>query len=320
MSAVYLTRKIPNPVLEYLKKFSVCRFWEEEEVPVPRDVLLEEVARAEGLYCMLSDSIDREIIDAGKKLRVISTMAVGYDHIDVHYAQKKGIVVTHTPGVLTEATADLAFALLLATGRRLIEANRTIYRGEWKSWAPLFMAGQDIYGATLGIVGFGRIGQAVARRARGFNMRVYYYSRRRKIEEERESGAVYLPLPELLRICDYVSLHVPATPETVKMIGARELSMMKKNAVLINTSRGVVVDEGALYEALKAKIIYAAGLDVFAVEPIPAEHPLLKLPNVVALPHIGSASIKTRHKMALMAAEDLIRVLKGEKPLHPVLL
>ncbi len=316
--SVYLTRVIPAPALEYLQGRCRCRFWEEEEVPVPREVLLREVEDVQGLYCMLSDRIDREVIDCAPGLKVISTMAVGYDNIDVQYARQKGITVTHTPGVLTDATADLAFALLLAAARRLVEANRIVHAGGWKTWAPLFMAGREIYGAALGIVGFGRIGQAMARRARGFDMEVYYYSRSRKKEAEEETGAVYLPLEELLQRCDFVSLHVPATPETEKMIGAPELDMMKESAVLVNTARGTVVDEEALYNALRAGKIWAAGLDVFAVEPVDPQHPLLGLSNVVALPHIGSAGVDTRYKMARMAAEDLVRVLNGEQPLHPV--
>jgi glyoxylate reductase len=319
MPWVYVTRRIPAPALLYLKKRFECRLWDEENVPVPREVLLNEVAGAEGLYCLLSDRIDREVIDAAPYLKVISTMSAGFDHIDVQYARRRGVTVTHTPGVLTETTADLAFALILLTGRRLIEANRALYRGEWKAWGPLFMAGRDVHGATLGIVGMGRIGQAMVRRARGFNMKVCYFSRQRKKDLEEKEGILYLPLPELLKSCDYISLHVPATPETVGMIGSRELAMMKPTAVLINTSRGAVVDEDALYHALKSGTIYAAGLDVFAIEPVDPNHPLLHLPNVVALPHIGSASIETRYKMAQLAAEDLCRVLNGEQPRFPVL-
>ncbi len=315
---IYLTRKIPEPALQYLQERFACRFWEEENIPVPREVLRREVGEAEGLYCMLSDRIDREVIDAAPRLKVISTMAVGFDNIDVEYARQRGIIVTHTPGVLTEATADLAFALLMAAGRRLIEANRAIYRGEWKTWGPLFMAGRDIYGASLGIIGLGRIGQAMARRARGFAMKVYYFSRRRNMELEEKEGITYLPLEELLKSCDFVSLHVPAIPETTGMIGPKELAVMKPTAILINTARGTVVDENALYQALKSGTIYAAGLDVFAVEPVDPNHPLLQLPNVVALPHIGSASIETRYKMARLAAEDLLRVLNGEQPRFPV--
>ncbi len=315
---VFVTRKVPDAALSILKKFFDCRIWDETEVPVPRDVLLEEAAQAHGIFCMLSDSIDQEVILAAPELEAISTMAVGFDNIDVVTAKERGIAVTNTPGILTETTADLAFALLMATARRLIEGNRAVHGGEWKTWAPLYMAGRDIYEASLGIIGMGRIGQAVARRARGFNMPVYYYSRTRKKYIEEQMDVNYLSMDELLSRCDFVSLHVPATGETTQLIGERELKLMKPSAILINTARGSVVDEVALYEALKSGIIRAAGLDVFQVEPVDPEHPLLTLPNVVALPHIGSASEETRLRMARTAAEDLASVLNGEKPRFPV--
>ncbi len=315
---VFVTRKVPAPALNILKKHFDCRIWDEIEAPVPRDVLLEEASRAHGIFCMLSDSIDQEVILAAPELAVISTMAVGFDNIDVVLAKERGIVVTNTPGILTETTADLAFALLMATARRLIEANKAVHCGEWKTWAPLYMAGRDIYEASLGIIGMGRIGQAVARRARGFNMPVFYYSRTRKKYMEEQNDIHYLSLDELLSRCDFVSLHVPATGETTQLIGERELKLMKPSAILINTARGSVVDEGALYEALKDGVIRAAGLDVFQVEPVDPGHPLLTLSNVVALPHIGSASEETRMRMARTAAADLAAVLNGEKPRFPV--
>ena len=315
---VFVTRQVPGPALDFLRQEFDCRVWEKEEIPVPRDVLLEEASWAQGIYCMLSDAIDREVIQAAPDLEVISTMAVGFDHIDLELARERGIVVTNTPGVLTETTADLAFALLMATARRLMEANRAVHRGEWKTWAPLYMAGRDIHGASLGIVGLGRIGQAMARRAKGFDLEVYYYSRNRKEEAEEQLGIDYLPLNELLSRCDYVSLHVPATGETRQLIGEEELKLMKPTAILVNTARGSVVDEQALYQALKRGELRAAGLDVFQEEPVDPAHPLLELPNVVALPHIGSASEETRLRMARMAAEDLAAVLRGEEPSFPV--
>lgn len=314
---VFVTRLIPGAALEYLQESCECRFFERENEPVPQAVLLKEVADAAGLYCMLSDRIDAAVIDAAPHLKVISTMAVGFDHIDVAAAARRKITVTHTPGVLTETTADLAFALIMATSRRLIEANRAIYNGQWKTWAPLFMAGRDIHGAALGIIGLGRIGQAMVRRARGFGMRVCYYSRQRREEAEAE-GVSYLPLDDLLQYSDFISLHVPATAETSQLISTREFNMMKPTAVLINTARGSVVDEEALFAALVSGQIRAAGLDVFAEEPVNLEHPLLHLPNVVALPHIGSASVETRNKMAYMAAEDMVEVLAGRPPRFPL--
>ena len=315
---VYITRLIPAAGLDYLQEFCQCRFWERENEPVPQEVLLKEVANAEGLYCMLSDQIDASVINAAPHLKVISTMAVGFDHIDLTAATQRGITVTHTPGVLTETTADLAFALMMAASRRLMEANRAIYQGQWKTWSPLFMAGRDVHGASLGIIGLGRIGEAMARRARGFRMRVCYYSRQRREDLEKELGLSYMPLDELLQYSDFVSLHVPATVDTFQLISTREFNLMKPNAVLINTARGSVVDEEALFAALISGQIRAAGLDVFAEEPVNPDHPLLQLPSVVALPHMGSASLETRNNMAYMAAEDMVAVLSGSPPQFPV--
>lgn len=315
---VYITRMIPAPGLNYLQEYCQCSIWEKEDEPVPQEELLKEVADAVGLYCMLSDRIDREVIDAASKLEVISTMAVGFDHIDLDAARERGITVTHTPGVLTETTADLAFALLMAASRRLIEANKAISQGQWKAWAPLFMAGRDVHGASLGIIGLGRIGKAMARRAKGFGMTVCYYSRTRNEEVEEAEGLVYMPMDELLSYCDFVSLHVPANNETYHLMSTRELNMMKPTAVLINTARGSVVDEEALYASLVMGQIRAAALDVFAKEPVSSDHPLIQLPNVVALPHIGSASVETRNKMSYIAATDLVEVLAGRPPQFPV--
>jgi len=318
VGSVYLTRKLPDPALQYLKKRCSLKLWNEEQTPVPRDVLLKQIDQVEGIYCTLSDKIDREVISSAPKLRVISTMSVGYDHIDVQFAREQGIKVTYTPGVLTETTADLAFTLLMSTSRRILEANRSIYEGKWKGWAPLFMAGRDIYGAKLGIVGMGRIGQAMVRRAKGFGMNVSYYSRSRKKEIEQQEKITYKPLEVLLQECDFVSLHLPGNTDTINLIGKKELSLMKPTAVLINTARGTVVNEKALLEALQEGIIRGAGLDVFEKEPIEPGHPLLALPNVVALPHIGSASIETRFKMAMIAAEDLLKGLQGGHPQYEV--
>nr|MBA2535702.1 D-glycerate dehydrogenase [Rubrobacter sp.] len=254
---------------------------------------------------------------AGDGLKVIANMAVGYDNIDVEVAAERGVVVTNTPEVLNETTADTAFMLLLAAARRLGEAERLLRSGGWEAWGPKQLTGPDVWGKTLGVVGFGRIGQALARRAKGFEMDLAYHDQYRNEEAEGELGARYLGLEELLQTSDFVSIHTPLTPETTHLIGAEELDNMKPEAVLVNTSRGPVVDEGALADALAERRIFAAGLDVYEYEP--EVHPkLLELENVVLAPHIGSASIETRDKMAALAAENLAAVLRGEEPKTPV--
>lgn len=315
---VFVTRRVPGDALERLAEQTDLRFWPEEGVPVPRDLLLAEVAEAEGLLTVLSDRVDAELLARGRKLKVVANMAVGFDNIDVEDAARRGVTVTNTPGVLDDTTADLAFALLLATARRLTEAERILRQGEWSGWAPLWLAGRDVHGATLGLVGFGRIGQAMARRARGFDMRILYTSNSRKPEAEAALEAEYRPLPDLLAESDFVSLHVPLTQETRGLIGRRELAQMKPAAFLINTARGAVVDEAALGEALAQGRLAGAGVDVYSAEPAPPDHPLLALPNVVALPHIGSASVATRTRMADMAASNLLAVVQGQPPLNPV--
>lgn len=267
---------------------------------------------------MLTDQIDEELLTLAKQLRMVANMAVGYDNINLPLAKERGVVITNTPDVLTEATADLAFTLLLATGRRIVEANRFLHDGSWKSWAPYLLAGQSFYSATLGIIGMGRIGEAVAKRARGFNMNVLYHNRRPKPETEKKYGVSYRALDDLLRESDYVLLLTPLTEETRHLMGEREFSLMKPNAVFVNVSRGGTVDETALYQALVEKKIWAAGLDVFQQEPVPVDHPLLRLPNVTALPHIGSATYETRDAMAMLAAENLVRYFSGKEPLTPL--
>ena len=267
---------------------------------------------------MLTDPIDTVVLHAGRRLRIVAQMAVGYDNVDVAAATERGILVTNTPGVLTETTADLAFALLLAAARRVVEGDRLARTGGWKSWHPSFLLGQDVHGATLGIVGLGQIGQAVARRARGFDMRILYHDRTRHVEAEAGLSAEFVDLEHLLRESDFVSLHVPLSPETRHLIGGRELALMKPTAVLVNAARGPVVDQQALYEALRERRIAAAGLDVMEVEPIPVDDPLLTLDNVVITPHVGSASVATRAKMAEMAVESILQALRGELPVRCV--
>ncbi len=315
---IYITRRLPEEVTARLQEVFDCKWWDREDVPVPREVLLHEVKEVDGLLCMVTDPIDSELLDTAPRLRVVSNMAVGYDNIQVEEAKKRNVIVCNTPDVLTETTADLTFALLLATSRRLMESASFLKNDEWQSWSPFLLAGLDVHHKTLGIIGLGRIGQAVARRAIGFGMRVLYHNRNRRLEEEQSLGVEYRDLETLLQESDFVSVLTPLTKDTYHLIGESELSLMKSTAVLINTSRGPVVDEEALYEALKKKRIWAAGLDVFDHEPVRASHPLIHLPNVMALPHIGSATVETRLAMANLAVENLMLVLAGKSPKYRV--
>lgn len=311
---IFITRKMDDRIVAPLQdKFDV-RMWESESEPVPRAVLLREVSEVDALWTVVSDRVDRELIETGKKLRIVANMAVGYNNIDLEAAKEHGVLVTNTPNVLTETTADLTFALLLATARNLILAESELRKGSWKSWSPMQFTGMDVGGATLGIVGMGRIGGAVAHRAKGFNMHVLYHNRNRKRDVEAEHGIEYRELDRLLEEADFVVVLTPYTPETVGLIGARELGLMKNTAILINVSRGGIVDESALYNALTDNSIWAAGLDVFETEPVPLDHPLLSLPNVTVLPHIGSASVKTRLAMMAMNSQAITDVLEGRKP------
>jgi glyoxylate reductase len=310
---VFVSRKLPGDSLERLSELAEVDLWPDELEP-PYDELCRRVEAAHGVVCLLTDRIDSALIAGAGALRVISNVAVGYDNIDVAAATARGIPVGNTPGVLTETTADLAFALILATARRLTEAERFLREGRWKTWHPSLLLGNDVHGATLGIVGFGKIGRAVARRAAGFDMRVLFASR---TPVETPLGE-HASLETLLREADYVSVHVPLTDDTRNLIGARELAMMKSTAVLVNTSRGGVVDQRALVDALHAGAIAGAGLDVMETEPLPADDALLRAPNVVLLPHIGSASHATRERMAAMAIDNCIAGLRGEPLPHCV--
>lgn len=315
MRKILVTREIPDAGMELLGEFETAVLSGE---PPAREELLGAAEGVDGVLCTLTEQIDEEFFAAaGENLKVVANMAVGYDNIDLEAAGRRGVVVTNTPGVLDETTADTAFMLLLAAARRLGEAERLVRSGRWKAWGPKMLLGPDVWGKRLGIIGMGRIGRAVARRARGFGMRILYYSRSAKPHAEEEFGAIRLDLDRLLIHSDFVSLHTPLTPETHHLIGERELGLMKPTAVLVNTSRGAVVDEAALAEALARRRIFAAGLDVYEEEP--EVHPgLLELENVILAPHIGSASFETRGKMARMAAENLRAVLAGERPLNPV--
>lgn len=311
---IYITRKLPEEAVEPLREKFTVRMWHEEEIEVPADVLKVEAKEADALWTTIPDTINRELIEASPKLKVISNLAVGYNNIDVEAAKERGITVTNTPDVLTETTADLAFALLLASARRVTEADRVVRDGEWKSWTPMQLTGMDAFGATLGIIGMGRIGEAAARRAKGFDMRVLYHNRTRKLEAEAEHGFEYAELNTLLQESDFVLVFAPLTPETKNMIAEKELALMKETAILLNVARGGIVNEDALYHALKDGTIWGAGLDVFEVEPVPLDHPLLTLPNVTVLPHIGSASIRTRLAMMKMNGQAITDVLEGREP------
>lgn len=315
---VLITRKIPYQIVEKIKHVCEVDMWEEEDTPIPREVLEAKVEDIDGLYCLLTETIDEALLKKAKKLKVVSNMAVGYNNIDIEAAKQREIIVTNTPGVLTETTADLTFALLMATSRRIVEASDYLRKGDWKTWSPMQLTGQDIFGATIGIIGMGRIGEALACRAKGFNMNVIYHNRSRKIDVEKELHVAYVEMDELLKQSDFVCVMTPYTKDTHHLISKRELQLMKNTAILINTARGGIVDEDALYDALKNNEIWAAGLDVFDKEPVNVDHPLLTLPNVVALPHIGSASINTRLKMANLAADNLINGVTNKKPLHVV--
>jgi glyoxylate reductase len=313
---VYVTRKILSPGLEIISEYCDYEIWPDVDYPPPRNVLIEKIRDKDGLLCLLTDKIDAEVMDAAPNLKVISTYSVGYDHIDVDAATKRGIYVCYTPGVLTNATADFAWALMLAAARRVCEADRYVKEGKWdKPWNPFMLLGVDVYGKTLGIIGLGRIGRAVAERAKGFNMKIIYYDvYRLPPDEESKLGVEYRSLEDVLRNADFISIHVPLTKDTYHLIGEKELRMMKPTAILVNTSRGPVVDEKALYRALKERWIRAAGIDVWEQEPTPKDNPLLALDNLVAAPHIASASEEARSAMAEMAAKNLVAVLKGEMP------
>ncbi|WP_060209719.1 2-hydroxyacid dehydrogenase [Sporosarcina koreensis] len=311
---IFITRKLPDELVAPLKEKFTVRMWDSEEVAVTKAVLREEIAQVDALWTMLSDTIDRDMLESAANLKVISNLAVGFNNIDIEAAKEKGIIVTNTPDVLTETTADLAFGLLLATARRFNSAEKDLRQGGWLSWTPMGFTGMDIHGTTLGIIGMGRIGEAVARRAKGFNMHVLYHNRNRKLETEEKYDVEYVELDDLLKQADHVVILVPFTEETKEMIGERELSLMKKTATLISVSRGGIVDEVALYDALKNETIFAAGLDVFETEPIPLRHPLLTLPNITAVPHIGSASVETRRAMMKMNVEAITDVLEGREP------
>lgn len=314
---VLITRALPESAVELVRPSCEVQYDPSDRALTP-EALRQAVVGKQGLLCLVTDRIDAAVLEAGAALKVVSTVAVGYDNIDVAAATQRGIVVTNTPGVVTESTADMTWALLCSVARRVVEGDRYIRAGKWQAWYLLLMAGTDIHGKTLGIFGMGRIGQAVARRARGFAMRVLYHNRQR-LDTATESAlqATWVDKQTLLQQSDYVTLHVPLTPTTTHLIGAEELRLMRPTAYLINTARGPVVDESALIHALQEGWIAGAALDVFEAEPhVPPA--LLAMENVVLAPHIGASSVATRTRMALMAAENLVTVLRGEPSPHVV--
>jgi lactate dehydrogenase-like 2-hydroxyacid dehydrogenase len=314
---VFITRVIRDRGLDLVKDFCEAEIWP-GELPPSRAALLEKVRGVDGLLCLLTDRIDGEVLDAaGPQLKVVSNHAVGFDNIVVPAATARGIPVGNTPGILTDATADFAFALLLAAARRVTEAERYLRAGKWLTWGPSTLLGADFVGATLGLVGFGRIGRAMAKRAAGFDLRVVYYDPSAPPAPELNAVPA-ASLEDLLRQSDFVSLHTPLTAETHHLVNAAFLAQMKPSAVLVNTSRGGVVDQQALYTALKEGWISAAALDVTDPEPLPLDNPLLTLENCLITPHIASASIASRDRMALLAAQNLIAGLKGEPLPHCV--
>jgi glyoxylate reductase len=314
---VFITRILPQPALDLILPACDAEVWQ-DELPPPLDVLLSKAHDLDGLLSLLTDKIDAAWMDHAPKLRVVSNCAVGFDNIDVPAATQRGIAIGNTPGVLTETTADFAFTLMLSAARRVVEGDRYTRAGKWKTWGLTVLLGQDIFGATLGLVGLGRIGAAMAKRARGFEMRVLYYDPNRREDLEKQLGITYADLDTLLHQADFVSIHTPLTPETRRLVNADFLRKMKSTAMLVNTSRGPVVDQAALYIALRDGVIAGAALDVTDPEPIAMNDPLLTLENCIIAPHIASASVTTRTKMATMAAENLLAGLRGEHLPNPV--
>ena len=310
---VYVTRQIFPDALDLIEKFAELELWPDDEPPSPEQ-LMEAMSNVDGAIINVMDRIDAPLLDAAPKLRVLSQVAAGLDNIDIPEATKRDIMVGYTPGVLAKSTADLAFALLLAVARRVVESDKWVREGNWKiSHHPMFWLGSEVNGSTLGILGLGGIGLEMAKRGLGFDMKVLYHSRTRKRDLEKEYGLKYASFKRVLAESDFLSIHVPLTPQTNHFIGEKQLQMMKPSSILVNLSRGPVVDTEALHQALTKGTIAGAGLDVFDPEPVPTDHPILGLDNVVVLPHIGSASNRSRRDMHLLAARNLVAGLNGDR-------
>ncbi len=308
---VFVTRRIPEESLSRIRAVADMRLWE-DELPPPHPVLLQEAKEAEGILCLLTDKISAELMDASPHLRVVSNLAVGFDNVDIAGATARGIPVGNTPGVLTDTSADFAFALLMAAARRIPEGVDYVREGKWKTWGPMLLTGPDVHHSTLGIVGFGRIGQAMAWRAVGFDMRILYYSSKRRCDLEESMGVRFVDFETLLRESDFISIHTSLNERTRRMFNRDAFACMKNSAIVINTARGPVIDSDALCEALSTGQIRAAALDVTEPEPIPPDSPLLRLPNCIVVPHLASASVATRARMAEMATANLLAGLRGE--------
>ncbi|WP_152655039.1 D-glycerate dehydrogenase [Oceanobacillus sp. CFH 90083] len=315
---VYITRMVDEKYLEAYRDQLDIRMWEKADEPVSRETLYKELADADALFTVLSDAVDEDLLSKAPRLKIVANMAVGYDNIDLEACRKYNVAAANTPDVLSETTADLGFSLMMATARRIVEADAWVKQDKWQSWAPFFFAGTDIYGKTLGIVGMGRIGEAIAKRATGFDMNIQYHNRSRKKEAEEQLHAKYVSFEELLKTSDFVMTVVPHTKETDKLFNQAAFEKMKSSAIFINISRGKVVDEDALANALKTGEIQAAGLDVFEEEPIRADHPLVSLDNTVCIPHIGSASVETRAKMVQLCMDNILAVVSGKEAITPV--
>ncbi|MEM9158971.1 MAG: D-glycerate dehydrogenase [Verrucomicrobiota bacterium] len=314
---IFLTRELPPACMSFLREQAELE-WNREDRVLSKSEIIEGIKGKDGLLCILTDAIDGEVMDAAADLKVVANYAVGFNNVEVTAATERGILVTNTPGVLTETTADMAWALMFAVGRRVVEGDRLVRSKRWSGWGPMQLLGLDITGATLGLLGLGRIGKAMIQRARGFNMEVLYWNRTRMSEEaEARLGARYASRDELFSESDFVSIHVALNEATTHLVGERELALMKETAFLINTARGPVVDEKALVKALKDGVIAGAGLDVFENEP-QLEPELYELENVVTPPHLGSATIGTRTKMGLMAVENCLAACRGERPANLV--
>ncbi|AIS52929.1 glyoxylate reductase GyaR [Thermoanaerobacter kivui] len=312
MFKVFVTRAIPEEGLNLLRKYCEVEVSPYDRM-LTKEELLKKVQGKNAVITQLTDKVDKEFFEAAKEVKIVANYAVGFDNIDLEEATKRGVYITNTPDVLTNATAELAWALLFATARRVVESDKFMRAGKFQGWAPMLFLGKGVTGKTLGIIGAGRIGQAFAKMAKGFDMKILYTARSPKKEFEEETGAQYVDLDTLLKESDFVSIHVPLTPETRHLIGERELKLMKESAILINTGRGPVVDEKALVKALKNKDIYAAGLDVYEREPL-FEEELAQLDNVVMLPHIGSATEEARRDMSILVAQNIIDIIEGRVP------
>lgn len=310
---VFVARRLPGDAIETLRRAVEVDLWD-QPLPPPYELLSEQARGSDGIITLVTDRVDAPLLDQAPHLRAVSNMAVGYDNIDIPAATAHGVVVTNTPGVLTETTADFSFALLMAAARRVVEGDRFTREGRWRTWDPGLLLGTDIFGSTLGIIGLGQIGVQMARRATGFGMTMLYHDVRRNEEAERAYGLQFVSLDELLARSDFVSLHVLLSPDTHHLINRERLAQMKPGAILINAARGQVIDGAALYEALQSGRLAAAALDVTEVEPVSMEDPLLSLPNVIVTPHIASGSFATRARMASLAVENMLAALAGKRP------